>query len=75
MIDFGIRQARSGYRVAYRRDEPNHCPGCGNAQWIIGRMTAECAFCATALPINNGGTLGNGLFRSRGKAALSPMMV
>lgn len=29
---------------------PNtHCPGCGRRHWIIGRMTAECAFCGTAL--------------------------
>ena len=29
----------------------------------IGRMTAECAFCATALPIKNGGSFGAGTFR------------
>ena len=26
-------------------------PGCGRTHWIIGRMSAECAFCATALPL------------------------
>ena len=30
-------------------------------------MTAECAFCATALPINNGGTFGAGLFHTSTK--------
>jgi hypothetical protein len=29
----------------------NHCPGCGRTQWLIGRMSAECAFCSTALPL------------------------
>lgn len=58
MYDFGIRQAHSGYRVAYRPNETNHCPGCGNSQWMLGRMTAECAFCATALPLMAGGVSG-----------------
>ena len=26
-------------------------PGCGRTHWIIGRISAECAFCATALPL------------------------
>ncbi len=55
--------ANSGYRIAFRPGEQNVCPGCGQSHWSIGRMTAECAFCATALPINNGGTTGVGLFR------------
>lgn len=28
-----------------------HCPGCGHQQWNVGRVTAECAVCATALII------------------------
>lgn len=36
---------------AYRGNETNHCPGCGRTHWIIGRITAECGFCATALPL------------------------
>lgn len=51
-----------GYRIAFRPGEHNICPGCGQSHWSIGRMTAECAFCATALPINSGGTFGPGLF-------------
>ena len=35
----------------YHIGETNHCPGCGRSQWIIGRATAECAFCSTALPL------------------------
>lgn len=40
-----------GYHAVYRENETNHCPGCGRTHWIIGRSTAECAFCATALPL------------------------
>jgi hypothetical protein len=43
--------AGRGYHAVYRESEVNHCPGCGRTQWIIGRMSAECAFCATALPL------------------------
>ena len=40
-----------GYHAVYREHDVNHCPGCGRTHWIIGRMSAECAFCATALPL------------------------
>ena len=40
-----------GYHAVYREHEVNHCPGCGRTHWIIGRMSAECAFCSTALPL------------------------
>ena len=43
--------AGRGYHVVYREHEVNHCPGCGRTQWLIGRMSAECAFCSTALPL------------------------
>jgi hypothetical protein len=33
---------------------------------MIGRATAECAFCGTALPLVAGGTFGNGIVRARG---------
>lgn len=35
----------------YRANAQNHCPGCGRSQWIIGRITAECGFCGTAVPL------------------------
>lgn len=35
----------------YHADTVNHCPACSGRQWHIGRSTAECAFCATALPL------------------------
>jgi len=40
-----------GYAPAYRTGGANHCPGCGRSHWLVGRSTAECAFCATAIPI------------------------
>ena len=46
---------RSGYRPAYRVMNPQPCPGCGQAQWLIGRATAECALCGTALPLAGSG--------------------
>jgi hypothetical protein len=47
-----------GYHAVYREDEINHCPGCGRTQWIIGRVSAECAFCSTALPLMEAYTQG-----------------
>ena len=44
--------ASRGYHAVYRDGEINHCPGCGRTHWHIGRMLAECAFCATALPLS-----------------------
>jgi hypothetical protein len=41
--------AGRGYHAVYREQEVNHCPGCGRTQWLIGRISAECAFCSTAL--------------------------
>jgi len=40
-----------GYHAVYHDGEVNHCPGCGRTHWIIGRISAECAFCTTALPL------------------------
>jgi hypothetical protein len=34
----------------YYTGETNRCPGCGLAHWYVGRVLAECGFCATALP-------------------------
>lgn len=45
------RVLERGYHAVYRLDDVNHCPGCGRSHWHVGRVTAECAFCATALPI------------------------
>lgn len=50
------KPALRGYHAVYREHEVNHCPGCGRTQWIIGRMSAECAFCTTALPLAEAST-------------------
>ena len=42
-----------GYHAVYRSDIVNHCPGCGRTHWYVGRLLAECCFCATALPLEN----------------------
>lgn len=44
-----------GFLPVYREDSVNHCPGCGRTQWIVGRISAECAFCSTALPLQQAG--------------------
>jgi hypothetical protein len=43
--------AARGFLPLYHGDTVNHCPGCGRTHWHIGRATAECAFCDTALPL------------------------
>src|SRR5438309_11053788 len=61
-----------GYHAVYREHEVNHCPGCGRTQWIVGRISAECAFCSTALPLAEASRrrhAGRGFFRNRIRAA------
>lgn len=38
-----------GYAVLYRA--PQTCPGCGRGHWHVGRVSAECAWCGTALAL------------------------
>jgi len=47
-----------GYHAVYHDGEVNHCPGCGRTHWLIGRMSAECAFCSTALPLREAANRG-----------------
>jgi hypothetical protein len=47
-----------GYHAVYHDGDVNHCPGCGRTHWIIGRLSAECAFCSTALPLKDALTSG-----------------
>ena len=61
---FSLDPARRGYHVSYRDGEVNRCPGCGRSHWHIGRLSAECAFCGTALPLTEPLGLGAGLFRT-----------
>lgn len=58
-----------GYHVMYREHVTNFCPGCSRSNWYIGRAMAECAFCATALPLELAGS-GNGTFFQRGKRGI-----
>lgn len=47
-----IRQlSMRGFAPLYRADQENHCPGCGGKSWHVGRMSAECAHCETAIPL------------------------
>lgn len=39
------------FTPSYWADRVNTCPGCSRSNWIVGRHSAECGFCATALPI------------------------
>jgi hypothetical protein len=60
-----------GYSVVYRENEVNHCPGCGRTHWYVGRLSAECGFCQTALPLSSATTPGIGAHRGpiRARAA------
>lgn len=33
-------------------DSLRPCPACGQNQWLVGRVTAECAACSTALSLD-----------------------
>jgi hypothetical protein len=48
---FAASLARRGHHIVYRTNSDNHCPGCGRSQWYIGRISAECGFCGTAVPL------------------------
>lgn len=56
--------AAQGFRPVYRENEENSCPGCGMSQWLVGRVTAECAFCQTALPLEHTGLEGRSTARN-----------
>lgn len=42
--------ARHGFVPLYH-GPGERCPGCDAKQWHVGRMSAECAMCGTALPL------------------------
>ena len=50
-----------GYHAVYHDGEVNHCPGCGRTHWYVGRLSAECGFCGTALALADTGMTGTGL--------------
>ena len=49
--DFGVAQRPMVYTMLYYAGETNHCPGCGGTHWQVGRSTAECARCGTAMQL------------------------
>ncbi|CAN5177169.1 hypothetical protein BH10PSE12_BH10PSE12_20460 [soil metagenome] len=56
MLQRGVRGDNTplkGFQIVYHAGEPNHCPGCNRQHWMVGRITAECSFCGTALPLEN----------------------
>ncbi|MFM5885619.1 MAG: PilZ domain-containing protein [Novosphingobium sp.] len=59
----GARRAAAGpsargYQVLFHADTVNHCPGCAGTNWLVGRITAECARCGTALPLAEAARMG-----------------
>jgi hypothetical protein len=48
---YKLQLAARGYQILFHADETNRCPGCGKSNWYVGRITAECAVCATAVVI------------------------
>ena len=74
MYDLGNRQTNNGYRAAYRPQQLNHCPDCAQSHWLVGRLTAECAFCGTALPLLAGSSFGSTVVRLRTVSALAPVL-
>src|SRR5881628_2986533 len=48
---FAAGLAQRGHHIVYRANSSNHCPGCGHSNWFIGRVSAECGFCGTAVPL------------------------
>lgn len=55
----------------YRAGAVNHCPGCSHTHWHVGRATAQCAFCATALPLAETETPASGTMWTRSSVTCS----
>ncbi|EQB17226.1 hypothetical protein RLDS_04555 [Sphingobium lactosutens DS20] len=36
----------------YRPGRAMPCPSCGESQWLVGRVMAQCACCDAAMPID-----------------------
>lgn len=49
VTDYRALQPMRGYRPAYTVGTA--CPGCGHGAWLVGRASAECGRCGTALPL------------------------
>lgn len=53
---FAASLTQRGHHIVYRANASNHCPGCGRSHWYIGRVSAECGFCGTAIPLAEAAT-------------------
>ena len=58
---FAHDPAIRGYQPLYRPGETNRCPGCGRTHWYVGRLSAECGFCGTAVALAESGMTGAGV--------------
>lgn len=47
---FARQVANRGFMPLYH-GAGDRCPGCGAQSWHVGRMSAECARCETAIPL------------------------
>lgn len=55
--------ALRGFQPLYHQGEVNRCPACGRSHWYIGRLSAECGFCGTAIALAEAAMTGAGLFQ------------
>lgn len=66
-----------GFQPLYHQGEVNRCPACGRSHWYIGRLSAECGFCGTAIALAEAAMTGAGLFQhfrgARRPAGESPL--
>lgn len=62
----------NGYVGLYESGAMNRCPGCGNSNWYVGRATAECAFCRTAVPLADMSCLAIPLHETQSAAQARP---
>jgi hypothetical protein len=46
-----LNLVQRGYQVVYHPGENNRCPVCVHSNWLIGRVSAQCGFCGTALAL------------------------
>ncbi|MDQ1229299.1 hypothetical protein [Sphingomonas sp. SORGH_AS_0879] len=53
LADDAVRPARGG--VVLYHGPATICPGCGGTSWLVGRCSAECGRCRTALDLASPG--------------------
>jgi len=66
------RTRTAGIPLIYQHKDRNPCPDCDGVHWYIGRMTAECAQCGTALKLSTfAGRIGDSQFVSHCSSTIS----